>query len=156
MLFTGIVQGFRVPNPAIPGAHIALIATNNNRVQTPINSLDKMHVCLQKQFELNQRILRNEEEASAINADLDDFLQDMQMDAPLFACVNAGGMMRGTQPVWGQLWTEENRQMSATCLPEEGLGNSREELALSAIVDVLSWRHAPEPSATWPTCCCLS
>jgi hypothetical protein len=56
-----------------------------------------------------------------------DFPQNMSMGQPLFACVNVGGRMRGTQPVCGELWNQEARQMSATCLPIHGLGNSREE-----------------------------
>jgi hypothetical protein len=70
----------------------------------------------------------------------------MQIDTPLFACANVGGRMRGTQPLCGQLWTQKGRQMSATCLPIEGLGNSQEEVALSGIVDVLTWRHGPDTS----------
>jgi hypothetical protein len=36
--------------------------------------------------------------------------------------------------------------MTSTCLPLEGLGNSREEVALSGRADVLTWRHALENS----------
>jgi hypothetical protein len=104
-----------------------------------------MHACRQRQVAFNQRISKNEEEIAAINSGLADFLQDMQMDMPLFACVNVGGRMRGTQQVCGQLWPQEDRQMSATCLPID-LGNSREEVALSGIVDVLAWRQALETS----------
>jgi hypothetical protein len=68
------------------------------------------------------------------------------MDIPLFACGTVGGRMRGTQPVCGQLWTQEDGQLSATCPPIDGLGKSREEVALSGIVDVLKWRHALETS----------
>jgi hypothetical protein len=103
-----------------------------------------MHDCLQKQVAFDQRILENEEEVAGINADLADLLQEMKMDTTLFACVNVGGRMRGTQPVCGQLWTQEDRQMPAICVPMEGVGNSREEGALSGIVDVLSWRQALE------------
>jgi hypothetical protein len=105
-----------------------------------------MHACLQKEVAFNRRILKNEEEVAGINADLEDLSQDMKMDTHLFACVNVGGRMRRTQPVCGQLWTQEDRQMSATCFPMEGLGNSREEVALSGIVNVLTWRHALETS----------
>jgi hypothetical protein len=144
LLFSGVAQGIRAPNPEIPGGHIALIATNNNGVQAPPNSRDRMHACLQNPVAFNQRILKNEEEVAGINADLVDFLQEMRISSPLFGCVNVGGRMRGTHPVCGQLWTQDNRQMSATFLPMEGLGNSREEVALSGIIDVLTWRHALE------------
>jgi hypothetical protein len=36
--------------------------------------------------------------------------------------------------------------MSATCIPIEGLGNSREQVGLSGIVEVLTWRCALETS----------
>jgi hypothetical protein len=47
LLFSGVAQGVRAPNPEIPGGHIALIATNDNEVQTPPDSLDNIHACLQ-------------------------------------------------------------------------------------------------------------
>jgi hypothetical protein len=90
--------------------------------------------------------LKNEEEVSRINSDLADDLQYMQMDTQLFACSNVGGRMRGTQPVCGDLWSQKERQISATCFLMEGLRNSREDVALSGIVEVLSWRHALETS----------
>jgi hypothetical protein len=103
-------------------------------VQTPPDSLDRIHACLQKQVAFNQRILKNEELISGVNVDLADFLQGMSMEAHLVACANVGGRMRGTQPVWNQ----EGRQMIASCLPLDGLGNSCEEVALSGIADVLT------------------
>jgi hypothetical protein len=68
------------------------------------------------------------------------------MGTPLFACVNGGRRMRGTQAVCGELWTQQDRQMTAICFPMEGLGNSREGVVLSGIVSVLVWRNALEPS----------
>jgi hypothetical protein len=56
-----------------------------------------MHACSQTQVAFNQRILKNEEEVSGINADLADFLQEMSMTTPLCACVNVGGYMCGHQ-----------------------------------------------------------
>jgi hypothetical protein len=79
LLFTGEVQEIRASNPEILGGHIALIGTNNNGVQIQPNSLDRMHASLQKKAAFNQRMLKNEEEISGMNADLSDFLQDMQM-----------------------------------------------------------------------------
>jgi hypothetical protein len=95
-----------------------------------------MHAFVQKRVAFNQRILKNEELVAGINVDLADFLQGMSMQVPLFACVNVGGRMRETQPICGGPWTQEGRRMSATCLPMHGLGKSREEVALSCIVDV--------------------
>jgi hypothetical protein len=59
VLFSGVNQGIREPHPELPGRHIALIATNNNRVQTPPYTLERMQACLQKQVAFNQRILKN-------------------------------------------------------------------------------------------------
>jgi hypothetical protein len=68
------------------------------------------------------------------------------MDIPLFAGNNVGGGMCGPQPVCEQLSAQPDRQMSATCFPIEGFGNSWEEVALSGIGDVLTWQHAVKPS----------
>jgi hypothetical protein len=68
------------------------------------------------------------------------------MGVSLVACVNVGARMRGIQQVCGELWTQEDRQMSATWLPMEGPGNAREEVALSGIADALTWLHALETS----------
>jgi hypothetical protein len=46
LLFSGVDQGVRAPNAEILGGYIALIATNNSEVQTPPDSLDRMHTCL--------------------------------------------------------------------------------------------------------------
>jgi hypothetical protein len=53
LLFSGVAQGVPASNPEIPDDHIALIATNNHRVQTPSNSLERMHACLQNQVAFN-------------------------------------------------------------------------------------------------------
>jgi hypothetical protein len=103
LLFSGVPQRIRAPNPEILGGYVSLVATNNNRVEISPNSLDRMHACLQKKVAFNQRILRNEEEVSAVSSGLADLLQDMRMDEPWFACINGGGRMRGTQPVCGQV-----------------------------------------------------
>jgi hypothetical protein len=145
-LVSGVAQGVRAPNPEIPGGHIARVATNNNRVQTPPSSLDRMHACRHQQVAFNRRILKNEEQISGISVGLGDFLQGMSMEVHLVACVSVsvGGRMRGTQPLCGELWQQEGRQMTASCLSFDGLGKSREEVALSGVADVLPWRNALE------------
>jgi hypothetical protein len=114
-----------------------------------------MHAYLQKQVAFNQRILKTEELVSGINVDLAEFLQGMSIKIPLVACVNVGARMRRTQPVCGELWVQENRHMAGTWLPllslrdpedENPAPYSREEVALSGIVAVLSWRRALETS----------
>jgi hypothetical protein len=75
---------------------------------------------------------------------LPDFRLGMTIDTPFFVCVNVGSRMCGTQPIYGQLWTQEDRRFTVTngCLPY--MGTSREEVCLSGIADVLSWRHTVE------------
>jgi hypothetical protein len=146
LLFSGVTQGVRAPNLEIPGGHIAPIATNNNRVQTPPNSLDRMHACIQKQVAFNQRILKKEEMISSINVEMPDFMMGVVVEVSIVACVNFGERMRGTQPVCGVLLVQEDRRMTQSCSAMDGLGNSREEVALSGIIGVLKWRHALETS----------
>jgi hypothetical protein len=52
-LFSGVVQEPPIPNPEMGGGQIVLIAENNNKVQRPPQSLDRMHACLQKQVAFN-------------------------------------------------------------------------------------------------------
>jgi hypothetical protein len=99
--FSGVAQGVRDLNPEIPGGYIALVATNNNGVQTPPNSLERIHACLQKQVAFNQRILKNEELISGIDVEMAEFLREMSMEAPLLACVNVSGRIRATQRICG-------------------------------------------------------
>jgi hypothetical protein len=89
-----------------------------------------------------------EEEVSGINSGIADFMQDMSFaeDKPVFVCVHVVERMRGTQPICGQLWTQEARQMTATNIVKDGLGNSRESVALSGVYDAFLWRHAMETS----------
>jgi hypothetical protein len=87
-----------------------------------------------------KRVLKNENEVSVINSTLPVFLLGMSLAKPVFVCVNVVERMRGSQPICGQLWIEEDRQTSATngCL--SGMGTIREAVPLSGIADVLSWR----------------
>jgi hypothetical protein len=47
-----------VPNPEIPGGHIALIETNKDKWQVALDSLERMHPSRGKQAAFNQRILK--------------------------------------------------------------------------------------------------
>jgi hypothetical protein len=73
ILFGGRLQE-RYPDPEVQGGKIALIASNNNIVQKPPNSLDRMHASLPKQVSYNQRVLRDEDEIAGINCDVGEFL----------------------------------------------------------------------------------
>jgi hypothetical protein len=146
LLFSGVSQAARIPNPEVPGGHIALIATNNNPVQEPPFALDRMHASRQKQIAFNRRVLKTEDQVAGINPGLGDFLQDMSFndEDPVFICVGIGHTMRGTQPVGGQLWTQGSRQMTANNKALEGMDSSRESVALSGIAEAVAWRHALE------------
>jgi hypothetical protein len=58
--------------------------------------------------------------------------------------------MRGTQPMCGQLWTQENRQMTVTNIVKDSLDNSRELVALSGVYDAFLWRHDIEVNGPAP------
>jgi hypothetical protein len=60
----------RYDDPEVQGGKIALIASNNNIVQKPPNSLDRMHASLPKQVAYDQRILSGENEIAGINCDI--------------------------------------------------------------------------------------
>jgi hypothetical protein len=124
ILFNGVDQGVREPNPEIPGGRIALIATNSNLVQEPQASLERIHAFLSKQIAFNRRILKTEDEISGINAEMRGFLQEMSLDPRilLYVCVNFGHTMRGSQLIWGQLWAQKSRQFTATNHPGESDG----------------------------------
>jgi hypothetical protein len=96
--------------------------------------------------------LKNEEEVSGINSGLADFLVGLSVEVenPVFVCVNVRERMRGTQPICGRLWTQEDRQMTATNPPMEKLDKYRESVTLSGIVDALTWRHVIEVSVVTP------
>jgi hypothetical protein len=92
-----------------------------------------MHACQQKQVAFNRRVLKPEEEVSGINSGLADFLQEMSFapENPVYVCVNVGERTKGTQPIGGQLWTQECRQMSVTNKVVEDRDSSRKAVALS-------------------------
>jgi hypothetical protein len=84
------------------------------------------------------------EEVSSINSGLSDFLNGLSLAKPTFVCLNIGERMRGTQPICGQLWIQEDRQMTAMgkCLPD--IGTTLEEVVISGIADALACRYTLE------------
>jgi hypothetical protein len=125
----------------------ALIETNNNKVQKPPNSLDRMHSNRGKQVAHNQRILSAEDEVDGINCDVAHFLAEMSPDPaePVIICVNAGASMkRHEQHLGGQLWTQSNWMMIATNIPLEGMSNDATSEALAAVEEAVEWKHALE------------
>jgi hypothetical protein len=83
------MQEDRYDDSEISGGRIALITTNNNPVQVPPRSLDRMHASRQRQIAFNKRVLKAEEQIARINSGFADFLQDMSFDPvePVFVCV---------------------------------------------------------------------
>jgi hypothetical protein len=107
-LFGGRIQE-RYPDPEIQGGKIALVALNNNIVQKPPNTLDRMQTSLLKQMACNQRVSSAENEIAGINCDIADFLSQMRStsDEPIIVCVNAGSTFkRHEQHLGGQLWIQ--------------------------------------------------
>jgi hypothetical protein len=86
----------RYDDPEVQGGRIALIASNNNIVQKPPNSLDRMHASLPKQVAYNQRVLSAENEIAGINCDIGEFLSQMSANPtePVIICVNAGESLK--------------------------------------------------------------
>jgi hypothetical protein len=95
ILFGGQTQE-RYDDPDVQGGKIALITSNNNRVQKPPNSLDRMHASLPKQIAYNQRVLSAENEIVGINCDIGEFLLQMSASPaePVIICVNAGESLK--------------------------------------------------------------
>jgi hypothetical protein len=107
----------RYGDPEIQGGKIAVVATNNNKVQKPPNSLNRMHASRPKQVAYNQRALKAEERVAGMNCDLADFLAEMSPDPaePVIICVDAReSTKRHEQHLGGQLWMQGNRTMTAT------------------------------------------
>jgi hypothetical protein len=105
-ILLGGIQQERYPDPEVQGGRIARIASNNNKVKRPTNSLDRMHASLPKQVAYNQRVLSAEDEIAGINFEVGDFLSKMSANAsePIIICVNAGeSLKRHEQHLGGQL-----------------------------------------------------
>jgi hypothetical protein len=137
----------RYPGPEVAGGHISLVvAKNNNPVQEPPFSLDRMHASLQKQISFNRRVLRADEQTAGINSGIGDFLQEMSFEEanPVFVSAGACYTMRGTKAIGGQIWKQEDREMSAVNLVLDGMDTSPESVVLSAIAEAVTWKHAME------------
>jgi hypothetical protein len=105
ILFGGRQQE-RYDDPEVQGGRIAPIASNNNIVQRPPNSLDRIHASLPKKIAYNQRVLSAEDEIAGINSEIGDFLSKMTVspDEPIIICVNAcESLKRHEQHLGGQL-----------------------------------------------------
>jgi hypothetical protein len=145
-LFAGQLLMVRSPNPEMPEVSAAFAAINDNEVQELPSSLSRMHASRGKQDAFNQTVLEKDSETISINSEFPQFLNGLSMEKPVFVYVNVAERMRRTQPICGQLWTQEDCKMSTTSTSLPDLENAREAVALSGIADGLSWRHVLETS----------
>jgi hypothetical protein len=137
----------RYPDPEVQGGKIALIASNNNKVQKPPNSLDRMHASLPKQVACNQRVLSAEDEIAGINCDVAEFLSQMSADLaePVMICVNSGeSMKKHEEHLGGQLWLQSDRQMTATNIQFDGMSNDATSVFLAGVAEAVESAHVIE------------
>jgi hypothetical protein len=137
----------RYPDPEVQGGKIALVASNNNIVQKPPNSLDRMHASLPKQMAYNQRVFAAEDEIAGINFDFAEFLSQISPDPaePAIICVNSGeSLKRHEEHLGGQLWIQGDRIMTATNKPFEGMSKDAESATLSGVAEAVEWAHVLE------------
>jgi hypothetical protein len=102
------------------------------------------HLLFRVEISFNERVLEKENEVVPINSALPEFLMGMSMNKSTFVSINVGQWMRGTQPIGGQLWIQEDRKMSATSTVLPDTGHLMEVVALDAVSDALTWRHVFE------------
>jgi hypothetical protein len=137
----------RCDNQEVQGGQIALIASNNNIVQRPPNSLDRMHASYSKQVAYNQRVLSAESEIAGINSEAADFLSQMAVNPsePIIICVSSGlSFKRHEQRTGGQLWMQSDRKMTDTNIPFPGMTNDAESACLAGVAEAVEWAHVLE------------
>jgi hypothetical protein len=145
----------RSPNPEMVGGSIALAVNNNDKAQELPTSLARMDASERSQAAFNATVPREGTKVVAINSDIPDFLTWLSMAVPVIVSINAPETFKGSQPVCGQLWTQQERinsevvlrQMAAfnDVLPD--IGTSRKAILLSGVADVLAWPRYLEISA---------
>jgi hypothetical protein len=140
-------QQERYDDPEVQGGRIALVASNNNKVQKPPNSLDRMHASLPKQVAYSQRVLSAENKIAGINCDIGEFLSQMSPNPaePVIICVNAGESLKGhKQHFGGRLWLQSDRQMTATNIQFDGMPNDGVSVCLAGVTGAVEWDHVLE------------
>jgi hypothetical protein len=145
ILFDGVLQE-RYDDPEVQGGKIALIETNNQLVQKPPNCLDRMTTRKRKQVAYHERDLQAEDEVAGINCDVADFLSGMTSTGTVTVCINAGASMKRNKTILGgQLWSQDDRSMTAVNGIIDGMPNTRESSLLAAAVEAVEWKHPTEP-----------
>jgi hypothetical protein len=143
----------RYDDPEVQGGKIALIAAKQIRVQKPPSFLDHMQSRYLKQVAYNDRIIQSEKEIAAINADIPEFLSQMNLDPNDQVVIVTNGseeMKRDEEAFAGQLWMQSDRHMTAANPVIKGDPRSREAAILSAVYEAVSWRHSLENSIQGP------
>jgi hypothetical protein len=148
IIFDSPSQMIRDPNEEFPGGAIAMVVSNDLPVDAPPNTLARMHACRQKQVAFNKSILRNEVNIATMNADISHFLRgfDPNPEKTMHVAHGIGSRARGAQPIYGQLWEQDGRRMTATSSPPRECGTTKEAITLSGVEDALRWRHVLEMS----------
>jgi hypothetical protein len=120
-------------------------------VQKPPSFLDRMQSHFLKQSAFNDRIISAEKEIAAINADIPEFLAQMNLDPndQVVIVTNACEEMKRDEIAYGgQLWMQQDRHMTASNPVILGDPKSREAAIISAVYEAVTWRHALENSVT--------
>jgi hypothetical protein len=106
-----------------------------------------------KQVAYNDRIIQAEKEIAAINADIPEFLCQMNLDPNDQVVIVTNGseeMKRDEEAFAGQLWMQSDRHMTAANPVIKGDPRSREAAILSAVYEAVSWRHSIENAIEGP------
>jgi hypothetical protein len=143
----------RYDDPEVQGGKIALIAFKQIRVQKPPSFLDHMQSRYLKQAAYNDRIIQAEKEIAAVNADIPEFLCEMNLDPAdqVVIVVNGSEEMKRDEEAFAcQLWMQGDRHMTAANPPIKGDIRSREAAILSAMFEAISWRHPLENGVIGP------
>jgi hypothetical protein len=131
----------RYADPEVQGGKIALIAAKQIRVQKPPSLLDHMQSRYLKQVAYNNRIIQAEMEIAAINADIPEFLCQMNLDPNDQVVIVTNGseeMKKDEEAFAGQLWMQGDRHMTAANPVIHGDPTSRDAAILSAIYEAVS------------------
>jgi hypothetical protein len=142
---TAVLQE-RYDDEEVRGGKIALIAVKQIRAQKPPNGLDRTQSTFSKQVAYNKRILEAEKEILEIAISTPQFLMDMNLDEPVYVCVNSSEEMnRNERSIAGQLWIQGDRSMTASNLAPDGMADTKDSALLAAVAEAVSWNHASQP-----------
>jgi hypothetical protein len=105
----GLYFSVKVSSVKCQCGSIGLVVCSDLPVSEPPFILVRMQASRPIQRAFNRRILESEDQIAAHNACLSEFLMGYNFTKPMLVAI-------GVQPVCGQLCTQENRSMTATCI----------------------------------------